>query len=81
MVKKKGVNPYECFDSFGKFKESTLPDIDCFFSSLKNCCVTDQEYQGACNVWKIFDIKNLGECHDLYLKLMDYCCAMFLKSL
>ena len=30
LVKKKGVYPYEYFDSFKKFKESNLPDIGCF---------------------------------------------------
>ena len=30
LVKKKGIYPYEYFDSFKKFKESKLPDIDCF---------------------------------------------------
>ena len=27
-----------------------------------------KEYFRACNVWKVFDIKNLGEYHALYLK-------------
>ena len=36
LVKQKGVYPYEYFSSFGRFKETKLPDIDCFFSSLKN---------------------------------------------
>ena len=31
LVKKKGVYPYKYFDSFEKFKELKLPDIDCFF--------------------------------------------------
>ena len=30
LVKKKGIYPYEYFNSFKKFKESKLPDIDCF---------------------------------------------------
>ena len=30
LVKKKGVYPYEYFDSFKNFKESNLPDIGCF---------------------------------------------------
>ena len=29
LVKQKGVYPYEYFDSFGRFKENKLPDIDC----------------------------------------------------
>ena len=71
LVKKKGVYPYEYFKSFKKFKESKLPDIDFsigFFSSLKDCCISEKGYQKACNVWKVFKIKNLGEYHDLYLK-------------
>ena len=67
LVKKKGIYPYEYFNNFKKFKGSKLPDIDCFFSSLKDCCVSEKEYQRACNVWKVFKIKNLGEYH-LYLK-------------
>ena len=55
-------------DSFKRFKKDCLPDIDCFFNSLKYCSITDVDYQRACNVWKVFNIKNLGEYHDFYLK-------------
>ena len=55
-------------NSFKRFKEDKLPDKDCFFNSLKDCGITDEEYFIACNVWKVFNIKNLGEYHDLYLK-------------
>ena len=68
LVKKKGVCPYEYMNSFKRFKEDELPDIDCFFNSLKDCNITDEEYSRACNVWKVFNIKNLREYHDLYLK-------------
>ena len=68
LVKKKGVYLYEYFDSFKKFRADRLPDIDCFFSSLKDCKISEKEYQRACDVWKVFKIKNLGEYHDLYLK-------------
>ena len=54
-------------NSFKRFKADRLPDIDYFFSSLKDCGITDQEYQRACDVWKVFKIKHLGEYHDLYL--------------
>ena len=46
---------------FKKFKEADLPDIDKFFSSLKDCGISDGEYQRPCSVWKLFEIKNLGE--------------------
>ena len=45
-----------------------LPDIYKFFSSLKDCCASEKECQRACDVWKVFKIKNLGEYHDFSLK-------------
>ena len=45
-----------------------MPDKECFFNSLKNCSISDEEYQRTINVWNIFNIKNTGEYHDLYLK-------------
>ena len=55
-------------NSFKRFKEDKLPDKDCFFNSLKDCEITDEVDFRACNVWEVFNIKNLGEHHDLYLK-------------
>ena len=68
LLKKKGIYPYEYFNSFKKFKETNLPDKDKFFSSLKDWGINEKEYQRACDVWKVFKIKNLGEYHDLSLK-------------
>ena len=39
-----------------------------FYSLLLDQHISDDEYQHAQNVWDAFQIKNLGECHDLYLK-------------
>ena len=47
LVKEKGVYPDECINSFKKFKEDKLPDADKFFSSLKDCGISDQEHQRA----------------------------------
>ena len=55
-------------NSFKKFKEGKLPDKDCFFNSLKDRNISDEEYFRAADVWKVVDIKNLGEYHYLYLK-------------
>ena len=68
MIKRKGIYPYEYFNSFKKFKETNLLDIDKFISSVNDCSITEKEYQRACDVWKVSKIKNLGECQDLYLK-------------
>ena len=35
---------------------------------LRECDINEKEYQRACDVWKVFEIKILGEYHDLYLK-------------
>ena len=80
MVKQKGVYPYEYMNSFKRFKEDKLPDKDCFFNSLKDCGITDEEYSRGCNIWKVFDIKNVGEYHDLHLKTEALLlCDSFLK--
>ena len=68
LVKKKGIYPYEYMDNFKKFKENNWPDKECFFNSLKNYSISDKEYQKVIDIWNIFNIKNLGEYHDLYLK-------------
>ena len=49
-------------NSFKKFNEPELPERDKFFSSLKDCGISEKEYQRAISVWKV------GEYHDLYLK-------------
>ena len=68
LVKEKLVYPYDYMDSFKRFNEDKLPDKSEFFSSLKGKCISEQEYDRAINVWKVFKIKHLGEYHDLYLK-------------
>ena len=50
------------------FQEKELPPIDAFYSDIKSDCITQLEYAHALNVYKTFDIKSLGEYHDLYLK-------------
>ena len=60
-IKKKRIYPYGYMDSFKIFKEDKLPEIDCFLSSLKSCGISEEEYQKACDIWKMFEIKNLGE--------------------
>ena len=69
LVKEKGIYPYEYINSFKNFSEDEFLDKSKFFSSLKDSGVNEKEYEKAVNVWKAFEIKNLGEYHDLYLKV------------
>ena len=39
LVKKKLIYPFEYTNSFKRFKENKLPNKDCFFNSLKDCCI------------------------------------------
>lgn len=68
LISKKGIYPYEYIDSFEKFKEASLPQIEKFYSSLNNSSVSENDYKHAQNVWNKFSCRNLGDYHDLYLK-------------
>ena len=68
LLLSKGVYPYEYMDSMKKFNETKLPNIEAFYSHLSEGGITEQEYEHATNVWNKFNIKNMGEYHDLYLK-------------
>ncbi|GFX83941.1 uncharacterized protein TNCV_4286611 [Trichonephila clavipes] len=63
----KGIYPYEYMDTFQKFNEGCLPSKEAFFSSLTNETVSDDDYAHCQNVWKSFNLKTLGEYHDLYV--------------
>ena len=67
LMSKKGVYPYDFMDSFEKFNEK-LPPKEEFYSILNDEHVTDKDYQHAQTVWNTFNLKNMGEYHDLYLK-------------
>ena len=68
LVKEKGVYPYEYMDSFKKFSENKLPERCKFFSSLKDECIGEKDYEKTKNIWNTFKIKTLGDYHDLHLK-------------
>ena len=55
-------------DSWEKFNETSLPDKKAFYSELNKEGITDEDYAHAQKVWKVFEIKNLGEYHDLYVQ-------------
>ena len=56
-------------DSWKRFNETELPSKDKFYSTLNLEDVSDDDYAHAINEWNTFNISNLGECHDLYVKL------------
>ena len=68
LMKQKGVYPYDYMDSFEKFNETQLPSQNDFFSQMNNEHITDEEYNHAQTVWDTFELKTMGEYHDLYLQ-------------
>ncbi|GBN55090.1 hypothetical protein AVEN_25253-1 [Araneus ventricosus] len=68
LLLREGIYPYEYMSSFSKFEETQLPPRSTFHSSTVNEGISEADYEHAQNVWKCFEIKNLGEYHDLYVK-------------
>ena len=68
LMKKKGVYPYDYMDSFRRFSEKSLPEIEDFYSILNDTNISESDYSHAKRVWSAFQIKDLGDYHDLYLR-------------
>ena len=67
MLLRKGVYPYEYIDSWERFNEESLPDKEACYSKLNLEDITDKDYVHGHKVWEVFEIKNLGEYHGLYV--------------
>ena len=68
LMSQKGVYPYDFMNGFEKFDQMELLTKDQFYSVLNNQHIMNNEYNHAKKVWKVFNIKTMGEYHDLYLK-------------
>ena len=55
-------------DSFSKFNDTELPEREEFYSLLTDNNISEDDYSRAKDVWNTFNLKNMGEYHDLYLK-------------
>ena len=55
-------------DEWKKFSETSLPEKEECYNDLNMEDITHADYMHAKRVCKHFEIKNLGEYHDLYLK-------------
>ena len=68
ILLRKGVYPYEYIDEWDKFNEKVLPGKESFYSNLTLENISEIDYAHAKNVFKKFNINNLGEYHDLYVR-------------
>ena len=69
LLIKKGIYPYEYMNNWDKFKENEFPPKEAFHSKLNMVGVREEDYEHPKRVWKEFGFKDLGEYHDLYLKM------------
>ena len=67
LLLQKGVYPDEYMDEWEKINKTSLPEKEDFYSHLNMEDIIAADYVQAKRVCKDFEIKNLGEYHDLYL--------------
>ena len=67
LLLRKGIYPYEYMDSWERFNENTIPPKEAFYSKLNLEGISDADYEHVKKVLEAFEIKNLGEYHDLYV--------------
>ena len=79
LLWRKGVYPYDYMNDRDKFNETVLPQEE-FYSNLNMEDITDAYYMHAKRVCKDFELKYLGEYHNLYLKTIHYFYTMFSKT-
>ena len=79
LLKEKGDYPYEYMNSFERFNEEKLPARKNFYSSTKDWKIGDngkisdshisvKDYLTCEKIWDKFEMKNMGDYHDHYLK-------------
>ena len=59
LLIRKRVYPYEYIDSWDKFEEKRLPNIDEFYSKLNMSGISEKDHSHACKVWNEFGLKNM----------------------
>ena len=68
-------------DDCERFNEISLPEKEDFYSHLNMEDITDAHYAHAKRICKDFEIKNLGEYHDLYIQSDTLLLANVFKNL
>ena len=68
VLLRKVVYLYEYMDEWDKFNEKKLPCKESFYSNLTMEDISDTDYKHANNVFEKFNLNNLGDYHDLYVR-------------
>ena len=68
MLLRKFIYPYKYIDSCETFDENTIPPREAYITKLNLENIAGKDYEHVEKVWELFEIKNLGEYHDLYVQ-------------
>ena len=66
LAKRKGIFPYDWFNSMKKLKYDSLPPIEDFYSTLYETNITREDYNFALEVWKEFGCKTFKDYVEIY---------------
>ena len=69
LLLQKQIYPYDYIDCFEKFEEPNLPKKNFFYNLLRFEEISNENYNHAKQIWNLFNLKNLGDFHDLYVLL------------
>ena len=61
-------NPSEYIGDWEKFNKTSLPEKEDFYCHLSMEYITDADYVLTKRICKDFEIKKLGDYHDLYIQ-------------
>ena len=79
LLKQKKAYHYEYMDSFKRFSEEKVPNKKYFYSAVKDGTtdendkkldnhISNKDYLMCKKIWNKFNMKNMGDYHDHYLK-------------
>ena len=80
LLLRKGALPYEYLNSHQRFEETQLPGIEKFYSSLTDSDISQSVYDNLNEIWSTFKCRNLGDFHDIYLKVDVYLLAAVFEN-
>ena len=73
VLLRKGIYPYGFATSIGRLKTTLeLPEKSMFFNDIGDVSVKEADYQHACDVWSMFECKNMVEYTELYCAVDVY---------
>jgi hypothetical protein len=68
LLTKKGIFPYEWFNSLNKFDSTELPEKEAFKEEFNGTIISEEDYSHAQKVWKTFKCRTFLDYHKLYLE-------------